>query len=61
MTSGFIAALLLLLLLFLLLLPARWTEQAFDLTGTAEIQPRAYKHNCKVEENVDPHNAWKEC
>ena len=58
MTSGFIAALL--LLLVLLLLPACWTEQALDLTGTAEIQPRAYKHNCKVEENVDPHNAWNE-
>jgi hypothetical protein len=42
------------LLRSLLLLPRRRTEQLLNLTRTLQIQPRANKHNRKVEEDVDP-------
>jgi hypothetical protein len=48
---------LLALLRSLLLLPCRRTEKLLNLTHTLQIQPRAYKHNRKIEENVHPKDA----
>jgi hypothetical protein len=54
--SGSIAIELLLLLLFFLL-PGCRAEQALDLAETAKVQPGTDKHDCKIKEDVSPHDA----
>jgi hypothetical protein len=48
---------LLALLRSLLLLPCRRTEKLLNLTHTLQIQPRAHKHNCEIEEDIHPKDA----